>query len=244
MKICNKENISICSLGERLKISVVTFFSMWLVRQEKEKNIFSSKQPWFCDALDKQWALLINRNKLHRPKINKGDARQRVSWVSEAGDDGEKGAPLSITRALIPDSSLIEAREANGSRRHHPLISPNSHTAVKGYEWHYPKAMPALPPCNQNASDVQGSGECGMIYTFVCLTRRAEVEALCVCELGGCYWLHVWCEETLGLTPGLTGSRREWDRYRGDFSSRPPSTRSHSHLLLTRTHTCSPKSDS
>lgn len=45
-----------------------------------------------------------------------------------------------------------------------------------------PKAVPALPPRNLNASDVQGSAECGMMYKFVCLTRRAEVEALCVCE--------------------------------------------------------------
>lgn len=113
------------------------FFSMWMVREQK--IVFSSNQPWFCDALDKRWALLINRNKLHRPKISKGDARQRVTWVSEAGDDEEQGAPLSVMRALALDSSLIEAWEANGSRRHHPLISPSSHTAVKGYEWHYPK---------------------------------------------------------------------------------------------------------
>lgn len=57
-----------------------------------------------------------------------------MARVSEAGDDGEKGAPVSVTRALVLDSSLIEAWEANGSRRHQPLISPNPHTAVKAYE--------------------------------------------------------------------------------------------------------------
>lgn len=44
-----------------------------------------------------------------------------------------------------------------------------------------PKAVPALPPRNLNASDVQASAECGVMYKFVCLTRRAEVgSALCV----------------------------------------------------------------
>jgi len=48
-KVCYKENISIFSIGKTLKISIVIFFLMWLVRQEKcifFQSALILRRPW------------------------------------------------------------------------------------------------------------------------------------------------------------------------------------------------------